>query len=254
MTPTVDADPPPRARYDGIADWYDAQVEAAPHRGQVLRSHLGPGGGPCLDVGCGTGRDLEVIAATGRAPIGVELSADQLRLAARRPWPVVQGDAEHLPFGADVFATVIASWTSTDVEDFAAMLREITRVLRPGGVFLFYGVHPCFNGPHVESRDDHVRVVHPSYRDARRHTIAPWWGVDGIRTKVGGMRHLPLSDFLNAFLAAGLVLRYVDEPDDEPVPYAIVVSAAKRDGSDRRKAGSGDDQLDHREPGRRSRA
>lgn len=65
MTSTVGAGPSRRARYDGIADWYDAQIEAAPHRGQVLQAQLGPGSGLCLDVGCGTGRDLEVIAATG---------------------------------------------------------------------------------------------------------------------------------------------------------------------------------------------
>ncbi len=41
------------------------------------------------------------------------------------------------------------------------------------------------------------------------------------------MRHLPLSDFVNAFTLAGLQLKHLDEPDDEPVPYAIIVSASK---------------------------
>lgn len=45
--------PPMAARYDGLADWYDAQLESAPHRHQVLRSHLSVGVGPCLDIGCG---------------------------------------------------------------------------------------------------------------------------------------------------------------------------------------------------------
>lgn len=227
MAETTDVERPRRPRYDGIADWYDAQLESAPHRREVLIEQLGSGRGLCLDVGCGTGRDLEVIASTGRIPIGVELSTDQLRLAARRSDRLVQGDAERLPFASNSFPTVVSSWTSTDVDDFPTMLREIHRVLQPGGRFLFYGIHPCFNGPHVEVRDDRARIVHPAYREARRHTAAPWWGVDGIRTKVGGMRHLPLSDFVNAFILAGLQLRHLNEPDDEPVPYAIIVSASK---------------------------
>lgn len=217
-----------RARYDGIADWYDAQLADAPHRREILLAHLGPGRGLCLDVGCGTGRDLEAIASTGRTPVGVELSADQLRLAAQRAPLLVQADAERLPFAADTFPTVTSSWTSTDLDDFAAMLREITRVLIPGGRFLFYGVHPCFNGPTVESREDGARIVHPTYRQARRHTWSPWWGVDGIRTKVGGMRHVPLADLINAFLDAGLSLDRVTEPEPEqPIPAAIVITAKK---------------------------
>jgi SAM-dependent methyltransferase len=85
-------------RYDGLADWYDAQLETAPHRHEVLRAHLRVGEGPCLDIGCGTGRDLAVIAEFGWTPVGLELSADQLRLARGRGERLVQGDAERLPF------------------------------------------------------------------------------------------------------------------------------------------------------------
>lgn len=49
-----------RARYDGLADWYDSKIESATYRQRVLRDHLVPGAGPCLDIGCGTGRDLQI--------------------------------------------------------------------------------------------------------------------------------------------------------------------------------------------------
>lgn len=221
---TSDANP---VRYDGIADWYDAQLGDAPHRDHVLRSHVGSGEGLCLDIGCGTGRSLPLLADLGWAPVGLELSADQLRLARNRASTLVQGTAERLPFADVTFPMVIASWISTDVEDFGRVLAEASRVLQPGGRFLFYGVHPCFNGPHVENREDRSRVIHPTYREARRHVAAPWWGADGIRTKAGGMRHVPLAPFLNAFVDAGLLIAHVDEPDDEPVPFAIVVASNK---------------------------
>lgn len=218
---------PEPARYDGLADWYDAQLESTSHRHRVLRANLTAGEGLCLDIGTGTGRDLPVIAELGWTPAGIELSTDQLRLARSRATNLVQGDAERLPFRAGAFAMALCSWMSTDVEHFDVVLAEAARVLRPGGRLLFYGVHPCFNGPHVQSGPDHSRIVHATYREAGRHLSSPWWGADGIRTKVGGMRHLPLADFLNAFIAAGLQICRVDEPDQTPVPSAIVVAATR---------------------------
>jgi ubiquinone/menaquinone biosynthesis C-methylase UbiE len=217
----------PRARYDDIAEWYDRHVGGSPSRDRVLTEFLGDGRGWCLDVGCGTGQGLVVIGATGRRPVGLELSARQLRLAAERCDALVQGSAERLPFRSGVFPTVTSSWVSTDVDDFAAMMREIGRVLAPGGTFFFHGVHPCFNGPQVETLDDGSRLVHPTYRDARRHTASPWWGPDGIRTRVGGMRHVPLAEFLNAIVGAPLQITRVAEPGPEAVPHSLVVLATK---------------------------
>ncbi len=214
------------ARYDGIADAYDAQIWDATHRRQILRDHLWRGSGRCIDIGCGTGRDLPVIAEFGWTPVGLDLSADQLRLAHRWSRALVQGDAERLPFASDTFALALSSWTSTDVDHFDVMLTEVARVLRPDGRFLFHGAHPCFNGPHVENRADGSRTAHPGYRQARRHSSAPWWGKDGIRSTTG-MRHVPLAEFINAFTHAGLRLEHVSEPGTEPIPHAVVVLATK---------------------------
>jgi SAM-dependent methyltransferase len=218
----------PDARYDGVADWYDAQLADARHRAEVLRANLPPGRGLCLDLGCGTGRDLPVIAELGWTPVGIELSADQLRLFRARSTRLIQGNAEQLPFESATLQLVVSSWMSTDVDHFDRMLSEVARILVPGGRFLFYGVHPCFNGPQVEAGADGSRLVHTTYREARRHLSAPWWKADGFRTKIGGMRHIPLAEFLNAFITAGLRLDHISEPSDEPVPWAIVVHAGRR--------------------------
>ncbi|HEY1486660.1 MAG TPA: class I SAM-dependent methyltransferase [Micromonosporaceae bacterium] len=214
------------ARYDGWADWYDGfNAPFAEANGLELTQILGSGHGRCLDLGCGTGHYLDIIAATGRDVIGLDFSADQLRVAGRQGHRLVRADGASLPFATAAFRTVVAMWISTDVDDFAGVLREVARVLEPGGTFVFWGVHPCFNGPHIENGLDDSRIIHATYRQAGWHSEAPYWG-ENIRRKVG-MRHLPLAEFLNAFIAAGLALEQVIEPREVPVPYAIAVRARR---------------------------
>jgi SAM-dependent methyltransferase len=213
-----------KARYDGSADWYEELF--APHaqanRAELVRL-LGPGEGLCLDVGCGTGLHFQAVRATGRVPIGVDCSADQLRYARARG-VCVQADAAALPFADSVFPAVLMVWISTDVDDFAAVVREAARVLRPGGLLVFWGAHPCFIGPHTEYRADGGLVVHPTYRQAGWHAPQPWWtGPHGLRRRVG-MRQVPLAELLGAFLAAGLVIQQVAEPEPQrPVPFCLAL-------------------------------
>lgn len=213
------------ARYDGLADWYEEfNRDAAAANFPYLLDLLGTGTGRCLDLCCGTGLYLDMLRESGRDPIGLDFSGDQLRLARDRG-PVVRGDAGRLPFPDNSFATVTANWMSTDVDDFGRVMREAARVLEPGGALVFMGVHPCFNGPCIENREDGARVIHDNYLEAGWHLDAPWWGYS-IRRRVG-MRHVPLGEFLTAFPAAGLVIERVVEPPRHPIPYALGVRATK---------------------------
>src|SRR5215467_5530020 len=113
-----------KARYDGLADWYDARfvIGAEPHQPGLL-DLLGPGSGPCLDIGCGTGRNFGTIRASGRTVVGLDYSADQLRLArTRTDGPLLRGDAAHVPFRDASFDAAIMMWISTDVDDFSRVL------------------------------------------------------------------------------------------------------------------------------------
>ncbi|MEU1394449.1 MULTISPECIES: class I SAM-dependent methyltransferase [unclassified Nonomuraea] len=213
------------ARYDGLADWYEEyNAPAAAANEAAISELLGPGGGLCLDLGCGGGQYFETIKSTGRDVIGLDYSADQLRIARNRDAELlVRADAATLPFADASFSTVTALWVSSDVDDFTAVLKEAARVLAPGGLLAYYGVHPCFNGPHVQARDDGARIVHPTYRAAGWHQDAPWWG-NNIRRRVG-MRHLTLPDLLNAVLDAGLTISRVTEPRTEPVPWILAIRA-----------------------------
>jgi ubiquinone/menaquinone biosynthesis C-methylase UbiE len=215
------------ARYDGLADWYDEHnAPAADLNAAELAALLGPGDGLCLDLGCGTGQYAAAIRGTGRTPIGADYSADQLRLAASRNHALVQADGAALPFAGGSFPCVVLMWISTDVDDFGAVLREACRVLAPGGMLLFYGVHPCFNGPCIETGPDGSVTVHPTYRQAGWHEPAPWWKPNGIRRRTG-VRHVPLADLMNAFVEAGLRIDHVAEPRDHPIPFGLAVRALR---------------------------
>jgi SAM-dependent methyltransferase len=214
------------SRYDGHAEWYDGWNRPNAERNAAdVRDLLGSGGGLCLDLGCGSGLYFDVLAATGRTVVGLDRSADQLSIAQGRSRQVVQGDAAALPFADGSFPAVATLWISTDVDDFAAVLAEAARVLAPGGPLVFYGAHPCFNGPHTQWLDDGGVLAHPSYRRAGWHPEAPWWGAY-VRRRVG-MRHHPLADLLNAFITTGLVIEHVAEPGDRPVPVILAIRAHK---------------------------
>ncbi|MBO0825136.1 MAG: class I SAM-dependent methyltransferase [Actinobacteria bacterium] len=214
------------ARYDGHADWYQTWNE--PHIERIaadIARLLGPGAGLCLDLGCGGGGYFDALAVTGRAVVGIDRSADQLRYARLRSAHVVQGDAAALPFRDECFGAAAAIWLSTDVDDFTAVLAEAARVLRPGGALAFYGVHPCFNGPHIEWLDDGGVRAHPTYRASGWHQESPWWGVH-VRKRVG-MRHHTLAELVTGFVDAGFRIEYVAEEGERAVPHVLAIRARK---------------------------
>ena len=138
-----------KARYDGIAAWYDDWRPAlTPDERAALMRLLGTGDGRCLDVGCGTGVATTAVAERGWWVVGVDVSAEQLDVARRRGLEVVEGSAHELPFEDESFDAAVSVLTHTDVGDFRATVAEIARVLRPGAPFVYIGVHPCFVGPH----------------------------------------------------------------------------------------------------------
>ncbi len=222
---------PTSPRYDGLARWYDGYVQSADvtsvARGS-LELLLGHGPGQCLDIGCGTGIAFPVLAALDWTIVGVDVSGDQLAVAADRAGAVgarlVQADATQLPFSNGSFDSVVSLLTHTDFDDPSAVFREAARVLRLGGRFVYIGVHPCFGGPMVERPTEAPPILHPGYRRSG------WWHEgfgDGIRSRVG-VNHLPLGDFLSAIVAPGLRLDQVVEPGpDGDYPTLLALRASR---------------------------
>jgi SAM-dependent methyltransferase len=91
-----------------------------------------------LDVGCGTGANLLMLAEYGDAE-GVDISEDALAFCRERGLDKVRlGAGEQLPYDDGTFDLVTALDVVEHMDDDLAGLREMRRVLRPGGRVLLF--------------------------------------------------------------------------------------------------------------------
>jgi SAM-dependent methyltransferase len=90
-----------------------------------------------LDVGCGTGGNLEMLAKFGAAE-GVDVSDDALEFCRKKGLKTHKGLAERLPFADESFDVVTALDVVEHLDDDVAGLKEINRVLKTGGKTLIF--------------------------------------------------------------------------------------------------------------------
>jgi SAM-dependent methyltransferase len=171
---------------------------------------------------CGTGVHLQGLLGLGWRVTGVDISADQLRLARDRAGEgveLVRVNAAAMPFPDGHFDAVVSLFSPTDVDDFSAVVYEGARVLRAGGTFIYVGLHPCFVGPHSRYGPDRaVPELHQGYSERGRYQDAPGIEPDGLWARVSGM-HLPLAAVLQPFLDGPLRLDTIEEHSDEDEAY-----------------------------------
>jgi ubiquinone/menaquinone biosynthesis C-methylase UbiE len=109
-----------------------------------LRPHLRDGDGRVLDLGGGTGALAARLAdATGAAFTVLDPTPEMLRyLKPHERVTGVVGSAERMPFTEDAFDAVVISDAFHHFRDQDGAMREITRVVRPGGALLVLEFDP----------------------------------------------------------------------------------------------------------------
>ena len=90
-----------------------------------------------LDVGCGTGANLEMLSEFGRAE-GVDVSDDALEFCRRKGLSVQKGLAETLPYTDETFDITTALDVVEHLDDDIAGLKEMHRVTKTGGRSLIF--------------------------------------------------------------------------------------------------------------------
>src|SRR3954452_11943897 len=167
-----------------------------------------------LEIGCGGGQCRRWLAGQGAFPIASDLSGGQLSQAARLnaktgvAVPLVQADAQVLPFADASFDLACSAYGALPfVADSAAVMREVARVLRPGGRWVFATTHPfrwCF----LDDPGPAGLVVESSYFDRRAYVEQD---EDGEATYVE--HHRTIGDRVREIVGAGLVLDDLVEPE-----------------------------------------
>jgi SAM-dependent methyltransferase len=98
-----------------------------------------------LDIGCGTGFNMEQVRARCDGQVvGLDLSTDALTFCRSRNLPnLVGGDGACSPFRSASFDVIMALDLIEHLDDDQAALRELARLLRPGGALIIFA--PAFN-------------------------------------------------------------------------------------------------------------
>jgi ubiquinone/menaquinone biosynthesis methyltransferase len=155
-----------RRLFDTIADRYDLITvllsfgrDAAWKQRLVRLAEIAPGM-RALDLACGTGDITREVARRGGRVIGLDVTERMIRLATKklggdRGIRFVVGDMMALPFADATIDLVTTGYGIRNVPELEPALREIARVLRPGGLFLSLD----FNRP----RNALMRTVYLAY-------------------------------------------------------------------------------------------
>ena len=167
-----------------------------------------------LDIGTGEGQIARALAATGVNVVGADPVLAQVNEAAKRGnGPrYVQADAAALSVADRSFDGALACLVFEHIDKVDAAIAEVTRVLRPGGKFVFLLNHPLLQTPDSGWIDD--QFIDPPEQ---------YWRIGPYLTEAATIEevqkgvfirfiHRPLSRYINALASAGLLIQRMDEP------------------------------------------
>ena len=178
-----------------------------------------------LDAGCGEGYNTRILARAGARMTGVDISPRMIELAVeeerRAPLGIRYVCASYAELGAfahAAFDAVVSFMALMDGPRFELAMTEAFRVLAPGGMLAFSLTHPCFitKGSYWIPNEHGVKVrwVVGDYFN-RDHWVERWRFTDAPRD--APEFSVPrfdrtLSEYLNAVIDAGFVIRRIEEP------------------------------------------
>ena len=151
----------------------------------LARAYLGPDA-RLLDLGCGRGGVVEQLdhpasLITGLDPDGLSRAEHRLPQIQR-----VAGESDRAPLRGGTFDLVLASWVLEHLAAPEHTLREIKRLLKPGGVFLFItpnGRHPAAQLNRLLGRTNHLqqRLVAALYGRESADTFPTYYRANTFR-------------------------------------------------------------------------
>ncbi|HEX7167623.1 MAG TPA: class I SAM-dependent methyltransferase [Acidimicrobiales bacterium] len=170
-----------------------------------------------LDVGTGEGQIARLAVREGAALVaGVDPTAAQIAVAHERAGGPVYGKAEaaHLPFPDRAFDAIVACLVFEHIDDVDAAIAEVGRVLAPGGRFLFFLNHPLLQTPNSGWIDDHILCE--QYWRIGRYLVEDKTDEEVEKGVFIPFIHRPMSRYVNALIANGMLVTRMEEPAPPP--------------------------------------
>jgi ubiquinone/menaquinone biosynthesis C-methylase UbiE len=138
--------------YNSISDTYDRRYEINPMKGVegALRDLIAEiGARRVLEIGCGTGHWLKILASHADRIIGLDSSSGMLRRAMdlSKPIELVCGSADSIPFAGSAFDLIFVVNALHHFNDKQGFIERAPRLLRSGGALAMIGLDvPSANG------------------------------------------------------------------------------------------------------------
>ena len=166
-------------------------------------------GRDAIELGCGTGYVSAWMARRGARPVGIDNSQRQLATARRLQeefgidFPLLHGNAEHVPYPAASFDFAISEYGASIWCDPYAWIPEAARLLRPGGrlVFLVNSVLAMLCAPDDADEPTRDRLLRPQFA---MHRIE-WPDDDSVEF------HLPHGELIALLRSSGFEIEELVE-------------------------------------------
>jgi SAM-dependent methyltransferase len=179
-----------------------------------------------LDIACGNGIFSRRMAELGASVVASDFSPRLVELARSRSGEHADrieyhiadatDEAQLVAMGERRFDAAVCNMALMDMPAIEPLYRAVSRMLKPGGRFVFSVSHPCFNTGHttmtVEQDSESGEVTH-SIKVANYLSVRTSMGV-ALREQPAKQYYWdrPISVLLGAAFAAGLVLDALEEP------------------------------------------
>jgi 2-polyprenyl-3-methyl-5-hydroxy-6-metoxy-1,4-benzoquinol methylase len=182
-----------------------------------------------LDIACGNGNYSKRLVELGANVIAFDYSKKMIENAKKRCSHCIDRIDFHVIDATDKddleklsikgpFDKAVSNMAIMDIADIAPLFNSVSKLLKPGGIFVFSTIHPCFQSPGMR-RITEIEDVGNSVRT--RHGIQVFEYINSCCFEGNGIvnqpvpqlyYHRPLSELFDLCFNAGFVINGVSEP------------------------------------------
>jgi len=215
-----------------------------------------------LDLACGEGSNARILARKGAKVVGVDFSKKMIELAIQTEKEEKLGiryyvsDASNLKeFQSECFDMVTCFMALMDVEDYEEAIREVARVMKKSGRFIFSITHPCFEWGITTTKGQHIgdwKYKEGTKRKALHFEVKRYFGIVEcvnlwdmdrlVKPFKTTSFHRTLTDYFRALCNSGLLVQRLVEPKPtrrgtskhpqlrkhRKIPQSIIIEAVKK--------------------------